>query len=37
MTKVLNWRVITAPPDAQNLGIKGEDYIEALFVFESLE
>jgi aldose 1-epimerase len=27
----------TAPPDAQNLGITGEDYIEALFVFESLE
>jgi aldose 1-epimerase len=27
----------TAPPDAQNLGITGENYIEALFVFESLE
>ena len=27
----------TAPPDAQNLGISGENYIEALFVFESLE
>ena len=27
----------TAPPDAQNLGIIGENYIEALFVFESLE
>ena len=24
----------TAPPDAQNLGITGEHYIEALFVFE---
>ena len=24
-------------PDAQNLGISGENYIEALFVFESLE
>jgi aldose 1-epimerase len=27
----------TAPPDAQNLGISGENYIEALFVFESLD
>jgi galactose mutarotase-like enzyme len=27
----------TAPPDAQNLGFTGENYIEALFVFESLE
>jgi aldose 1-epimerase len=27
----------TAPPDAQNLGITGEDYIEALFVFERLD
>jgi aldose 1-epimerase len=23
----------TAPPDAANLGISGENYIEALFVF----
>ena len=26
----------TAPPDAANLGISGEDYVEALFVFNQL-
>ena len=26
----------SAPPDAANLGIKGDDYLEALFVFEAL-
>ena len=26
----------TAPPDAANLGISGENYLEALFVFEEI-
>jgi aldose 1-epimerase len=26
----------TAPPDAQNLGISGEHYLEALFVFSEI-
>ena len=26
----------SAPPDAANLGISGEDYVEALFIFNSL-
>jgi aldose 1-epimerase len=25
----------SAPPDAANLGIQGEEYLEALFVFEA--
>jgi aldose 1-epimerase len=26
----------TAPPDAANLGIRGEHYLEALFVFSAI-
>jgi len=26
----------TAPPDAANLGITGENYLEALFVFDEV-